>query len=64
MPFLKSKTSPDLPIGVQAEADWRDTIATMEKVKLIEVGSKPSDYFTNDYLDVDTIKSLGGSRAP
>jgi NitT/TauT family transport system substrate-binding protein len=61
MPFLKSKKSPDLPIGVQSEADWRDAISTMEKVKLIEPGSKPLDYFTNDYLDVDTIKSLGSS---
>ena len=60
-PFLVSKTTPGLPIGVQSEADWKETIATMEKAKVIEGGSKPADFFTNDYLDVNLIKSLGSS---
>ena len=60
-PFLVSRSSPNLPIGVQSEADWKETIAIMEKAKVIEPGSKPTDFFTNDYLDVDAIKSLGGS---
>jgi NitT/TauT family transport system substrate-binding protein len=59
-PFLVSKTTSGLPIGVQSEADWAATIATMEKAKVIEPGSKPADFFTNDYLDVNVIKSLGG----
>jgi hypothetical protein len=46
---------------VQSEPDWKATIATMEKAKVIEPGWKPADFFTNDYLDVDTIKSLGSS---
>ena len=61
-PFLVSKATPDLPIGVQSEADWKATIATMEKAKAIESGWKPADFFTNDYLDVNMIKSLGSSR--
>ncbi len=58
-PFLVSKTSPGLSIGVQSEADWKATIATMERAKVIDPGSQPLDFFTNDYLDVDMIKSLG-----
>jgi NitT/TauT family transport system substrate-binding protein len=60
-PFLISKTTPGLPIGVQSEADWKATIATMEKAKVIKPGWKPADFFTNDYLDVTMIKSLGSS---
>ncbi len=37
-PFLVSKINPGLPIGVQSEADWQVTIATMEKAKVIEFG--------------------------
>jgi NitT/TauT family transport system substrate-binding protein len=59
-PFLVSKTTPGLPIGVQSNADWKATIATMENAKVIQPGLKPTDFFTNDYLDVKTIKSLGG----
>jgi NitT/TauT family transport system substrate-binding protein len=60
-PFLVSKTTPGLPIGVQTEADWKATIATMEKARVVEPGWKAADFFTNDYLDVKMIKSLGGS---
>jgi NitT/TauT family transport system substrate-binding protein len=58
-PFLVSKATPGLPIGVQSEDDWKATIATMEKAKVIEPGRKAEDFFTNDYLDVNTIKALG-----
>jgi NitT/TauT family transport system substrate-binding protein len=60
-PFLVSRTTAGLPIGVQSDADWKATIATMVKAKVIEPGSKPADFYTNEYLDVSTIKSLGGS---
>lgn len=60
-PFLISKTTPGLPIGVQSEADWTAIIATMVKAKVLEPGWKPMEFFTNDYLDAATIKSLGGS---
>jgi hypothetical protein len=33
----------------------------MEKVKVINPGTKPVDYSTNDYLDLDLIRRLGGS---
>jgi NitT/TauT family transport system substrate-binding protein len=60
-PFLVSKTTPGLPDGVQSDADWKATIATMENAHVIPPGWKPSDFYTNDYLDTQTIKSLGGS---
>lgn len=60
-PFLVSKTTPGLPIGVQSTADWKATIATMQNAKVLPSGFKPADFFTNDYLDVKTIKSLSGS---
>ena len=46
---------------MQSEADWKMTIATMVKAKVLEPGWKPAQFFTNDYLDAATIKSLGGS---
>jgi NitT/TauT family transport system substrate-binding protein len=56
--FLYSASTKDLPIGVQAESDWAQAIAIMEKAKLIEPGSKPSDYFTNDYIDRKTVAAI------
>jgi NitT/TauT family transport system substrate-binding protein len=58
-PFLVSKNAPGLPIGLQSEADWKETIATMEKAKVIQPGANATDFFTNDYLDASMIKSLG-----
>jgi NitT/TauT family transport system substrate-binding protein len=58
--FLYSPSTEKLPIGVQTEEDWAAAIAIMEKAKVIEPGSKPRDYFTNDYLDTNTIASIGG----
>jgi NitT/TauT family transport system substrate-binding protein len=59
--FLHSSRTKGLPIGVAHESDWADAIATMEKAQVIRPGTKAADYFTNDYLDVDLIKKLGGS---
>lgn len=58
LPYLYTEASAKLPIGVQSAADWAGAIALMEKAKVIEPGSKPADYFTNDYLDLTVIKSL------
>ena len=41
--------------------DWADAIAAMEKAKMVNPGAKPTDYFTNDYLDINLIKKIGGS---
>jgi NitT/TauT family transport system substrate-binding protein len=60
MKFLYSPATKNMPIGFQTESDWATAIAVMEKAKVIEPGSKPADYFTNDYLDAKTIATIGG----
>jgi NitT/TauT family transport system substrate-binding protein len=59
--FLHSARTKQTPIGVQNSDDWADAIALMEKAKVIDPGTKPTDYFTNDYLDVNLIRKIGGS---
>jgi len=59
--FLHSSRTKDTPIGVQNSADWADALTVMEKAKMVEPGAKPTDYFTNEYLDLDLIKKIGGS---
>jgi NitT/TauT family transport system substrate-binding protein len=59
--FLHSARTKQTPIGVQNGDDWADALALMEKAKVIDPGTKPTDYFTNDYLDVDLIRKIGGS---
>lgn len=62
LPFLYTPASQKLPIGVQAEQDWADAIKILEKAKVITPGSKPSDYYTNKYLDLELIKSVEGGK--
>jgi NitT/TauT family transport system substrate-binding protein len=61
LPFLYTPNSQKLPIGVQAEQDWEDGLKVMEAGKTIDPGWKVKDYYTNDYLDLDLIKSTGAS---
>lgn len=58
--FLYTPSTAKLPIGIQTESDWASAIAIMEKAGVIKPGSKATDYFTNDYLDTNTIASIGG----
>lgn len=58
--FLYTPSTEKLPIGIQSESDWASAIAIMEKAGVIKPGSKPRDYFTNDYLDTTMIASIGG----
>jgi NitT/TauT family transport system substrate-binding protein len=48
--FFPSPTTPNLPTGVQADADWVAAIKTLERLELIKPGHKPSDYYTNDLI--------------
>ncbi len=57
LPFLYTTATEKQPVGLQSEADWAAAVSLMEKAKVIEPGSKPKDYFTNDYLDLNLIKS-------
>jgi NitT/TauT family transport system substrate-binding protein len=58
--FLYTPATEHDPIGIQAASDWTEAIRVMEKAKVIEQGTKPADYFTNDYLDPKIIASIGG----
>lgn len=53
--FLYSPATKGQPIGIQAASDWAHAIASLEQAKLIKPGTKPQDYFTNDYLDPKII---------
>jgi NitT/TauT family transport system substrate-binding protein len=59
-PFFYTEATKGLPIGMQSETDWADTLKSMADAKAIPSGSKPSDYFTNDCIDrtiVDKVAS-------
>lgn len=49
------------PICIQSEADWAATIQSMAGAKVIPPGSKPADYFTNAYIDLDYAKTIIGA---
>jgi NitT/TauT family transport system substrate-binding protein len=46
------------PICLQGEADWAVAIKNMEEAKVIPPGSKPADYYTNDYIDLAYGKTI------
>ncbi len=50
-PFFFSELTKNQPIGIQADADWQATLKQMEAAKVIPAGTKPTDYFTNAYID-------------
>lgn len=50
-PFFFSEATKNTPIGIQDTGDWSATLRQMENAKVIPDGTKPSDYFTNDYID-------------
>lgn len=59
-PYFHTKATADMPIGLQAAADWDIAIKNMEAAKLIAPGSHPADYFTNDFIDLDYGRKIVG----
>jgi NitT/TauT family transport system substrate-binding protein len=59
-PYFYTKATAGLPIGLQADADWKLAIKNMEAAKVIAPGSQPADYFTNDMVDVDYGRKIVG----
>ena len=57
-PYFYTDATKDKPIGIQAQEDWARTIKAMEDADVIKKGSKPSDYFTNDYVDSQYLAGL------
>ena len=62
-PFFYTEATKGMPIGIQSEADWAQTLKSMEDAKAIPSGSKPSDYFTNDCIDQAKKRLLDGNMA-
>jgi NitT/TauT family transport system substrate-binding protein len=57
-PFFFTDATKGMRIGIQSEADWRHTLKSMEEAKVIPPGSNPSDYFTNDCIDVTIVDKV------
>jgi hypothetical protein len=43
---------------VQSEPDWTLTLKSMEGAKIVSLGTKPSDYFTNDCIDATIVDKV------
>lgn len=50
-PFFYTEATRATPVGMQSQADWAQTLRSMEEAKVVPPGSKPSDYYTNDCID-------------
>jgi NitT/TauT family transport system substrate-binding protein len=59
-PYFFTKATADMPIGLQADADWEIAIRNMEGAKVIAPGSRPLDYYTNDMIDLSYGKRIIG----
>jgi NitT/TauT family transport system substrate-binding protein len=60
-PFFYTEATQDMPIGMQSEADWTQTLRSMEEAKVVPPGSKPSDYFTNDCIDRQIVEKVASA---
>lgn len=50
MPLFTTPATKGKPMGWQAEEDWAAALKAMEDAGVIKPGSKPSDYFTNQFI--------------
>jgi NitT/TauT family transport system substrate-binding protein len=50
MPLFATPATKGKPIGWQAEEDWAAALKAMEDAGVIKPGSKPSDYYTNQFI--------------
>lgn len=50
-PYFETVNTKGKPVGWQSEADWADTIKSMVEAGLLKPGYKPSDFFTNRFLE-------------
>jgi NitT/TauT family transport system substrate-binding protein len=49
-PFFVTARTKDKRFGWQSDDDWKETLAIMEKTKLIPAGTKTTDYYTNKFV--------------
>lgn len=50
-PYFETASTKGKPIGWQSEADWADTIKSMVEAGLLKPGYKPSDFYTNRFVE-------------
>ncbi len=48
--FLYTPATEGKKLGWQSKEDWKAAIATMERIRLIKPGFKPSDLYTNEFV--------------
>lgn len=48
--FFVTEATKGKRFGWQSDEDWKGTIAVLEKTKSIPPGSKPADYYTNQFV--------------
>lgn len=60
-PFFHTEATKNMQIGLQSEADWAHTLNSMEEAKVVPVGSKPTDYFTNDCIDTALVDKVASA---
>jgi NitT/TauT family transport system substrate-binding protein len=48
--FFVTEATKGKRFGWQSDEDWKGTIAVLEKAKSVPPGSKPADYFTNQFV--------------
>jgi hypothetical protein len=49
--FLETAATKGKKTGWQADADWVSAIKSMEQAGAIKAGHKPSEYYTNEFVD-------------
>jgi NitT/TauT family transport system substrate-binding protein len=49
-PFMTTEATKGKRFGWQSDDDWKGTIDILEKTKAIPAGSKPADYYTNEFV--------------
>lgn len=49
--FFETPATKGKPLGWQAEQDWADAIVSMEGAGVLKPGFKPSDFYTNQFVD-------------
>src|SRR4051812_44277997 len=50
MPLFATPATKGKPMGWQAEEDWASALKAMEDAGAIKAGSKPADYYTNQFI--------------
>ncbi len=56
--FFTTDATRGQPLCVQSEADWAASIQTVVDAGVIPAGSKPAEFFTNDYIDRTLLEAI------